>query len=470
MGRIDDCNLNNIDPGVVSESRGLYHDLEMALMDEDDFQEFAKLLENTYHSHGHSAISRHCQTGMEGDGVMGFTEVAARDPVFYRWHRHLEQIMQRFRDEKLPSYSLDDFALADGITVRSIKTIVLKHSINSKKNLMNTLLTHEEVAHIKHSESSEIIYKRINHIPFEYKLVLRNPLSVKKKVIVRIWLGVVSETDREYKKDLMIEMDRFVTTLRGVKREKIKRTSFQSAATMKEEGATLRGLMDDIRDRRDTKTWCGFPHNLLVPRSLPKDEMNGKKFVLIAFVNDVDQSVTEGSDGVEHMICGHRDLATRIDDRPFGFPFDREIGFDLYQGHRFVADTELNIHFIQKKEDISSSVNRLVTAKLPIEAQISLEVETELVENIQKPGKANPTDKIPLAVTSEKQSTESPSNVKDPVNIHTEESTKNIKDVEKPSSERPTTTTGGSWQEGEVDFEWMDSWYRFWKLMHNYLH
>ena len=48
-------------------------------------------------------------------------------------------------------------------------------------------------------------------------------------------------TFREYKKDLMIEMDRFVTTLRGVKKEKIKRKSFQSAATMKEEGATLRG-------------------------------------------------------------------------------------------------------------------------------------------------------------------------------------------------------------------------------------
>ena len=46
---------------------------------------------------------------------------------------------------------------------------------------------------------------------------------------------------REYNKDLMIEMDRFVTTLRGVKKEKIKRKSFQSAATMKEEGATLRG-------------------------------------------------------------------------------------------------------------------------------------------------------------------------------------------------------------------------------------
>ena len=38
--------------------------------------------------------------------------------------------------------------------------------------------------------------------------------------------------------------------------------------------------------------------------------------------------------GLIDRICGHRDLATRIDDRPFGFPFDREIGFDLYQDHR----------------------------------------------------------------------------------------------------------------------------------------
>ena len=28
---------------------------------------------------------------------------------------------------------------------------------------------------------------------------------------------------------------------------------------------------------------------------------DAKKFVIIAFVNDVDQSVIEGSDGIEHM-------------------------------------------------------------------------------------------------------------------------------------------------------------------------
>ena len=68
-----------------------------------------------------------------------------------------------------------------------------------------------------------------------------------------------------------------------------------------------------------------------------------------------------------------------------------------------------------------------------------------------------------------RQSTESRPNVKDPFDVREEELTQNIGDVEKPTSRRPKTTTAGSWQDGEVDFEWMDSWYRFWKLMHNYL-
>ena len=53
----------------------------------------------------------------------------------------------------------------------------------------------------------------------------------------------------------------------------------------------------------------------------------------------------------------------------------------------FLANTELNIHFIQKKEDISSNVNDLVqaTATLPT-ADLSLEVETEHSKNRQNPG------------------------------------------------------------------------------------
>ena len=68
-------------------------------------------------------------------------------------------------------------------------------------------------------------------------------------------------------------------------------------------------------------TWCGFPHNLQVPRyeetnRIPtylltfrgteyKKNMNiseAESFALMVFVTDLsDQSVTEGSDGIEHM-------------------------------------------------------------------------------------------------------------------------------------------------------------------------
>ena len=66
---------------------------------------------------------------------------------------------------------------------------------------------------------------------------------------------------------------------------------------------TLR-LMWDIERKRDTDTWCGFPHNLLLPRSRPYDPASGgggTSFVLFAFVSDVAQEVEEGMDGIEHM-------------------------------------------------------------------------------------------------------------------------------------------------------------------------
>ena len=46
------------------------------------------------------------------------------------------------------------------------------------------------------------------------------------------------------------------------------------------------------------ETFCGLPHHLYLPKS---KEEPGEKFELLAFVNDVSQDVTEGSDGVEHM-------------------------------------------------------------------------------------------------------------------------------------------------------------------------
>ena len=51
-------------------------------------------------------------------------------------------------------------------------------------------------------------------------------------------------------------------------------------------------------DGEHIETFCGLPHHLYLPKSKKEP---GEKFELLAFVNDVSQDVTEGSDGVEHM-------------------------------------------------------------------------------------------------------------------------------------------------------------------------
>lgn len=76
-----------------------------------------------------------------------------------------------------------------------------------------------------------------------------------------------------------------------------------------------------IRDYQTTgsstvlDTFCGLPHHLLLPRwnqlqskgkgvkllNVARSTEAGENFQLLVFVNDVDQAVTEGSDGVEHM-------------------------------------------------------------------------------------------------------------------------------------------------------------------------
>ena len=63
----------------------------------------------------------------------------------------------------------------------------------------------------------------------------------------------------------MIELDRFVLALSGEKHETRKLTSFESTATTKHDGRGLSGFVDDIKNRRESGSWCGLPHHMLLP-------------------------------------------------------------------------------------------------------------------------------------------------------------------------------------------------------------
>ena len=159
------------------------------------FENFGDEVEMNYHGDGHVDIGIHCSTlptdqFPSGIGMMAFSEVSARDPIFYRWHTHIEDIVQEFRDKKFPAYTRNDFALSGQLQVKEFKTIVDRNDAGTDFDVENILITYNEIAKLTHSRAAQIRYRRMNHIPYKYEITMANPLNIRKKVIVRIWLGL----------------------------------------------------------------------------------------------------------------------------------------------------------------------------------------------------------------------------------------------------------------------------------------
>lgn len=88
------------------------------------------------HNWGHLAIS-YAQdpdgSQLESFGVMGASETAMRDPVFYRWHAFINDIFQAHKEHLTP-YTFDQLNYP-GITIESIK-------VTSVDKPANTFYTH----------------------------------------------------------------------------------------------------------------------------------------------------------------------------------------------------------------------------------------------------------------------------------------------------------------------------------------
>ena len=104
-GRMDNC---EVAAGIVNRSYSFLEDPEQSfaevqaqLSTSRTFEEFGGFLEEEYHSAGHNTIGFACSPNPQGvGGVMVYSEASARDPIFYRWHAHIEDIVQQFKDTK----------------------------------------------------------------------------------------------------------------------------------------------------------------------------------------------------------------------------------------------------------------------------------------------------------------------------------------------------------------------------------
>ena len=120
---------------------------------------------------------------------MWHSAVSARDPVFYRWHRHIEDLLEKYKDTRLGPYTRTDFPLSGGLKVLEVKTIMEKSQIPTENDLENTLVTYEEE---EPKGWQGLKYNKIGHRDYKYQITMSNPQGSTKKVIVRIWLALGS--------------------------------------------------------------------------------------------------------------------------------------------------------------------------------------------------------------------------------------------------------------------------------------
>ena len=96
---------------------------------------------------------------------------------------------------------MEDFKLSEGIEVVGVNTVLGKEILDTKHHIPDILITHWETKEIEHDSQTPIRYKRINHKEFKYQIHIKNPRRVKKKVLIRLWLGILNRQN-----DIRVEM------------------------------------------------------------------------------------------------------------------------------------------------------------------------------------------------------------------------------------------------------------------------
>jgi len=321
------------------------------------------------HGDGHAHFAFFDDNQGPAGGLMVDLSATCRDPIFWRWHKHVDTIIQIWR-KRLGEQEPHDFAKdAPKVTVRSEDIIVcekkglpvdvddgklgasafgyskvatdnrwdtdfssdsaavtLSKGTKDKKVTVTTTaeLSTEMRKRTIHplnpetmkAEPEDITY--LSHDDFFYFVRLQNNSEQAQTVTVRIFLAPESWVEDS---TAWIEMDRFLHELKGGERAVVFRPARLSAVIRKP--AIGHEELEGTKPREPAEVWCdcGWPYNLLLPRGTEE----GLDFRLLVMVSSDDLATDEtGKKCTSISYCGLRDKKYP-DERPMGYPFDRPL-------------------------------------------------------------------------------------------------------------------------------------------------
>jgi len=302
-------------------------------------------------------------------GVMSSIATAVRDPIFWRWHKHVDSV---FRDwqETQPPYDFSDAPSVrirksgDGVTAASPDIILclrddlpdefdgkelgseaFGYSDDPERNNWDedfasstVTLPGGETVTTTGELRTEMLRRTINlvdsdgeplpegidylsHNDFFYFIRVENLSDESQSVTARVFLAPETEVED---RTSWIEMDKFLYRLDGSKRAVIFRRADLSSVirkpALKPEDLTPG---DEPSPKTDQQAWCdcGWPYTLLLPRGT-SEGMEFRLFVMFSRGDDMALPPEHAEHCTSISYCGLQD-EEYPDMRDMGYPFSR---------------------------------------------------------------------------------------------------------------------------------------------------
>ena len=296
-----------------------------------------------HHGFGHVFIALvHSPSDTSRPGVMWDPRSAIMDPVFYRWHRHVDDFLFEWERRQRPNDFGDapPVRLRDGLggatTRHASPDVILAFTdrapagadlaawgeqtfggVHWDEDFAATDVTTAELqTEMKERQTPAGRLQYLDHRDFAYFLRLENPSGGDAEVTVRIFLAPVA---RAGERRGWMEMDKFRASVGAGRKVVLARRAALSSVVQKPASHTPHPRREPGRDAAANYCSCGWPFHLLVPRGTAE----GMRFRLLVMVTDWNLDRVERDTPCGSMsFCGVRD-SRYPDQRPMGYPFDR---------------------------------------------------------------------------------------------------------------------------------------------------
>jgi hypothetical protein len=253
-----------------------------------------------HHGYGHVITAFVMAPHGGGDpGDIGDTATAIRDPFFWRWHRHVDNLNFALQERAEP-FAFDD---APAVTLTGVE-LALEADPGTPVDELQTRVA--ETDGVEHGD----------HEPFLWRLAADNPGADDVKVTVRLFLAPAEAAED---RRAWIEMDKFEHTL-AAGANAIERPGRLASPARKPAERPPVWTQGPAQTPHEQYCRCGWPYHLLLPRGTPA----GMPFRVVAMLTDWELDRVSGDDDCGSMsFCGARDRYP--DRREMGYPFSRPL-------------------------------------------------------------------------------------------------------------------------------------------------